>query len=139
MSVVINISGSGSADTAWAAYTPTFTGFGTVTGISFSWRRDGPDVLIRGICSTGTSTATEARLSLPSGLTASTLIGSPLEVAGAMVRSDPGGYQGFILIEASATYVCFGQQNGASGLTKQLGSAIGADQTMALWARIPLA
>jgi hypothetical protein len=59
----------------YTSYTPTFQGFGTVTNIRIQWRRDGNDVVLTGGFTAGTPTATEARMSLPSGLT--TIIGSP--------------------------------------------------------------
>lgn len=51
--------------TNWEAYTPTFTGFGTATGVDFHWRRNGENVEIRGKFSAGTPTATEAQITLP--------------------------------------------------------------------------
>ncbi len=53
----------------WVAYTPTFTGFGTATAIEFWWKRVGDSIQIKGKFTAGTLTSTEARISLPSGLT----------------------------------------------------------------------
>ncbi len=50
--------------TPWVAYTPVFTGFGTATDINIWSRREGPDLLIRGHFSAGTTTATTAKVEL---------------------------------------------------------------------------
>lgn len=54
----------GYAGTDWVPYTPTFTGFGTVTSIEFYSRRVGDSLQISGKFIAGTPTATEARISL---------------------------------------------------------------------------
>ena len=51
----------------WTAYTPTLTGFGTGSNVSFKWRRVGDEMEIKGFFTSGTSTATAAKISLPSG------------------------------------------------------------------------
>jgi len=58
-------SGGGSAViTPWVAYTPTLTGFGTATGVSFFSRRVGDAIEIMGRFTPGTTTAVEARCTL---------------------------------------------------------------------------
>jgi hypothetical protein len=52
--------------TDWTAYTPTFTGLGTVSAISAFWRRVGDTVEVKGAGTVGTPTATAASVSLPS-------------------------------------------------------------------------
>lgn len=56
--------------TAWAAYTPTFTPFGTVTEVDFKWRRVGDTLEVEGTFLTGTipAAAGTGQFSLPSGL-----------------------------------------------------------------------
>lgn len=139
---VVNVGGGsgGSSDTAWASYTPTFTGFGTVADIAFQYRRDGADVLIRGTVTAGTPTAVEARCSLPAGMTSSTGI-APLELAGNMAVTDIGAGTWYVLIEPSATYVTFGVANGGNaGLVKNVGSnLVGSGSSFSIYARVPLA
>lgn len=53
------------AITAWTAYTPTFVGFGTATGISFESRQVGEEIEVRGVFTSGTSTAVAASITLP--------------------------------------------------------------------------
>lgn len=86
-------------------YTPTFTGFGTVTVQNFKWRRFGDTVEIDGNFTTGTVTGTEARISLPSGLVASSAINT-LENAGTFGnnRSSTNEHGGLILREPSVAY-----------------------------------
>lgn len=54
------------------SYTPTFTGFGTPTGVNMYWRRIGDSIEISGRFICGTATAVTAAISLPSGLTIDT-------------------------------------------------------------------
>jgi len=56
----------------WQSYTPTFTGFGTVSGVSAFWRRIGDSIEVQGLFTSGSSTATSATISLPSGLSLDT-------------------------------------------------------------------
>jgi len=60
----------GAVVTAWQAYTPTFEGFGTTTGIDAKWRRVGSSLQAQIKFTSGTLQAsTTARISIPSGLT----------------------------------------------------------------------
>jgi hypothetical protein len=58
----------GSIITEWQSYTPTLQGFGTPSTMSVYWRRVGGTVEIQGSFTAGTTTAVEARMSLPPGL-----------------------------------------------------------------------
>jgi hypothetical protein len=52
--------------TQWKSFSPVFSGgWGAVTDVDFEWRRDGPDVLIRGQWSNGTVSAQIASIDLP--------------------------------------------------------------------------
>jgi hypothetical protein len=99
----------GSAMTDWKSYTPTFTGFGTPTNVDFSYRRVGDSLEIRGYCTSGISTATEARISLPDNLTTSSSIAT-LQPVGSHYNSkgtaDKKGAP--VLVEPSVTYLTFG-------------------------------
>jgi trimeric autotransporter adhesin len=133
----------GSPITDWQSYTPTFTGFGTVTGNETQWRRVGSDVEIRSKFTAGTSTATEARVSLPSGLTSADTTKIPsIQLAGSLIRSTSlGSFASFYaLIEPSVTYATFSTWSGsAGGLTKALGNTLsGSSDTFSFTARIPI-
>lgn len=54
--------------TDWQSYTPTFTGFGTVSTESFLYRRVGDTLHVKGRFTSGTPTAVTAEISIPSGL-----------------------------------------------------------------------
>lgn len=58
--------------TAWESYTPIFESLGTVTGISFYWRRVGDTIEVTGNFTSGTPTSGIVTASLPSGLTLDT-------------------------------------------------------------------
>lgn len=58
----------GAPVTDWAAYTPTFVGFGTATNINFTQRRVGDSLEVLGTLTAGTTSGT-LTVSLPSGLT----------------------------------------------------------------------
>jgi hypothetical protein len=63
-------SGSGSTtSTEWTAYTPTFSGFGSPTNISFFWRRMGDTLEVKGTFTAGTVTSNLGSLTLPNALT----------------------------------------------------------------------
>lgn len=65
---VINVNMDAQNDTDWVAYTPTFQGFGTPTGIEFYWRKNGASIDVIGKFLSGVSTAVEGRVGLPSSL-----------------------------------------------------------------------
>lgn len=119
-----------------ASYTPTFTGFGTVSTSEAYWRR------VRDICeldvrfTSGTSTATEARMSLPPGLTSATI--SSIHLAGLGVVAHNGAAMWSVLIESGVTYVTFGLQSSTTaGLTKANGSSlISSGQSLAFRASV---
>jgi len=54
---------------ALVSYTPTVTGLGTAANVSFSWQRDGKNMIVRGRLDAGTPSAAAMTLTLPSGYT----------------------------------------------------------------------
>jgi hypothetical protein len=64
----------GTPITDWSSYTPTFTGFGTVTNVNYWWRRVGSDMEIKGFHTNGTVAATAATFTLPNNAQVSTSI-----------------------------------------------------------------
>ena len=97
--------------TKWTAYTPTFTGFGTPSSVDFYWRKVGGNLEVRGRFIPGTCTATEARMSLPSGLTSGANI-QTLAVAGQLLNNVIAStlFSFAVLMEASVAYVTFGRR-----------------------------
>lgn len=131
--------------TPWVAYTPTFTAFGTVASISVFSRRVGDTLEIKGRFQSGTSTATEARVTLGfngtnGGLTIDAAKNPTIRVAGSGAFSVPVTFQLTLLAESGAAYLTFGGQGGTdAGLTKQNGSAIAASgTTVSFQASVPI-
>lgn len=134
------------ADYDWIPYTPTFTGFGTVTSIECQQSRLSSNLLIRCKAVSGTSTATEARVSLPNSLTSADTIKIPsIQMAGLYLQgATDTSHGGAVLIEPSTAYVTFGSAGTLSNssinpLTKANGSsAIAAGATLNFNATIPI-
>jgi len=128
--------------TAWQGYTPTFQGFGTPTNVEFEWRQVGENVEIRGKLTAGTSTAVEARVGLPAGLTsAGTSLIPSLQMVGSLARSSSGTAVTFhVLQEPSVSYMTFSQvvASGSAGLTKLNGDGLLANGiTASFFASVP--
>lgn len=104
----------------WFSYTPTLTGFGTPSSVSFFYRRVGSSLEIKGAFTSGIPTATEARLSLPTGLTvdSSFLGSSATNPVGNYFQNKGTADQkgGAIFVEPSVTYLTFGHR-GTFGTT----------------------
>ena len=120
--------------TAPAAWTPTFTGFGTVSNVTaYSWRV-GSVLHFEVRFTSGTATATEARVSLGfNGVDGSVTTASnypTLQHVGDGV-SDTGTSAFALLAEPSKTYLCFGIQDGTggtrAGLSKRNGDVLSAN------------
>lgn len=136
----------GSAITDPVAYTPTFTGLGTVTGINFVSWREGANLLVKGTFTTGTPTATEARISLGFGggnsnVTALSTLPT-LSAAGTteVTNFSSTVYKISALIEPSVSYITMGNQTSTvGGLSKQNGNALfGASVTVSVLLEIPI-
>jgi hypothetical protein len=56
------------SDTDLISYTPTFVGFGTVTGIDFKFKKEGGNIHVFGQFTDGTKTSEIYKIGLPSGL-----------------------------------------------------------------------
>jgi hypothetical protein len=125
----------------WAAYTPTFTGYGTAASPSFYWRQNGSSIDIEGRFTAGTTTGVEARISLPNSYTSSSQI-QTIQTAGIIGRggSTANFYGYYALIEPSVTYMTLGSQTSAqNALAKQLGTAITTGEVVTINASIPIA
>jgi hypothetical protein len=127
--------------------TSDFAGFGTVSSIETQCKREGSDLLMRGSFTTGTTTATEARVNLKLGGTTLTSQSSSsissLQIAGKGNRpaSSSVNFSGFtVLIEPSVSYFTFGYESSSTnGLTKYNGSAIfGSSEKISFQARVPI-
>lgn len=129
----------GAVISEWANYTPTFTGFGTATNISFQWRRVGSNAQIRGYWTCGTSTAVEARATLPNSLISNSNLPT-LGIAGSFLRSVADGRVHSVLIEPNIGYMTFSNTDGTyAGLAKRNGDAIAVSgNNLSLHAEVPI-
>lgn len=122
------------------SYTPSFTGFGTVTNIDYYWQREGSFIFIQGRAQAGTVTAVEPRISLPSGL------GAPsapftMRVVGVLARTAQSTtfFNNGVLIEPSSSYMVFSQQTSTSNINTKLAAAVVSNsEVFGLWAKIPI-
>lgn len=122
--------------TPWQSYTPTFTGFGTVSTQNFRWRQVGSSIQIEGRFQAGTTSATEARISLPNSYTSWSGYVSP-EQAGTAIYSASGTHSIYSLIEPSVSYLTLGVQNGSlNGFTKQNGSSFSSSSYLSIHATV---
>jgi hypothetical protein len=129
--------------TPWQSYTPTFTGFGTATNIEFQWRQVGENVEIKGKFTSGTSTATETRISLPNNYTSAGTSKIPsIQLAGLAVVGAQSAtvFHASTLIEPSVGYITLGYQTSTTNaLTKANGNfIIGSGQSMTVQATVPV-
>jgi hypothetical protein len=113
----------GSPVTDWIPYTPTFTGFGTVTGIDAYYKRVGDSVMIKAKYLTGVHTGVEARISLPAGMTTTAF--ASIRTAGIVGNAVVQNVDGlFVLSEPSVSYLTYGYvvSNSQVSLSKRLGN-----------------
>lgn len=128
--------------TAWQGYTPTFQGFGTPSNVEFEWRQVGENVEIRGKFTAGITTAVEARVGLPAGLTsASTSLIPSLQTCGIMGYNTGTAASFYSLIEPNVSYLTIGRQTSATGgLTKVNGNLFASStDVFSFFASIPCA
>ena len=106
-------------DYDWTSYTPTFTGFGTVSSPECFHKRKGSDLFIQCRFNSGSTTAVEPRISLPSGLTISSTYVPSITSKGVYFRNSAGAAAGSkgsaILAEPSVGYVTFSTADVFSG------------------------
>jgi len=125
----------------WQSYTPTFAGFGTVSTSNMAWRKVGANIEVRGRFTTGTPTATEARISFPLNYLSISNITNP-NIVGVFAKST-GPFSGSfnVLTEPSVGYFTFGISGASNtGLTKLNGNGfIVAGEDVSLFASIPIA
>lgn len=127
------------ASSDWEAYTPTFTGFGTVTVQNFRSRRDGPDLIVDGTFTTAGASAVEARVSLPPGRIISSTVPT-LSVAGSFAQQQLTSDNHYVLKEPGASYMTFSEGSTATAATAKANASTitGSGQRFYLNARFPI-
>ena len=130
----------GTPITDWQSYTPTTQGFGTITNAEFYWRRVGSNIELDCKWTNGTTTASEARIGLPSGYTSIAFTQGIRQAGNFVIFANTTTAKVIPLIESSVTYVTFGNQDGASGFTKINGNvAFSSSNLVSFKATIPCA
>lgn len=142
--VGLQATSQGPAMDDWVAYTPTFTGLGTVSGTEFYSRRVGANLEVRGYVVCGTTTATEMRVSLGYGGVNSNVTTAALtnrSIAGHVVSNTTGAQAIEVLMEGGVSYMTFGVANASnSGYTKMNGNTFFANAgVLTLFASFPIA
>ena len=132
--------------TPWVAYTPTFTGFGTVTGISVWSRRVGDNLEIRGFFTSGTATAVQAQISLGyngtnANVTSSNTLLAAQNIIGGMGVGAATGASILIQVQPNVGYITYGLQSGsAQGLSAQNGNVLfSAGVNASFFCSVPIA
>jgi hypothetical protein len=127
------------------SYTPVFTGFGTVSSVNVKSWREGAFLVIDGTFTSGTTTATEARMSLgfngvegnvTSVSTLPTLSICGFMNGGSTSATNFGGSN--VAIEASKSYVTFVINNSTNSMAKSNGNAFASTSTYSFQARVPI-
>lgn len=106
--------------TPWVSYTPTFTGFGTVSSVSVWSRRVGDTLHIRGRFTSGTPTAVEARMTLgfngvDGAVTASATKVPTTQMAGGMTEDTAAATSIYTIVTGGLGYINFGRQDASNG------------------------
>lgn len=116
--------------TPWVQYTPTITGFGTPTNVSFWSRRLDNCLEVRGKFTSGTSTGVEAQVTLGyagtnANVSSSATIITTIQICGPAIISYAAVVAANMLIESNVGYLTFGFHTaGRDGLTKLAGSTM---------------
>ncbi len=129
----------------WTAYTPSFSaGWGTVTNIKFSWRRDGQDVLIQGAWTMGTGAGSGATIPLPPNMTSASngiMNTGYFTVVADVAQSAVNAGAIYLIIGAASTSLSASQSSASqNGLTGQNGNGFGTNtQFCTSNCRVPIA
>lgn len=128
----------------WVAYTPTFTGFGTVGSSSFFSRRVGDSIEVHGTFTAGTTTATIVAITIGYGgtsanVTVDTAKGNGSTLAGSYFVNNSGATNQAILTPASnLTTFSMGTQGAAPLTPANANSIISSGQRIDLYALFPI-
>ena len=130
----------------WVAYTPTITGFGTPTNVSFFSRRIGKDLEIQGVFTSGSTTAVSNLITLGyKGAnnnvvwdTSSFPAGGTNNVVGSAAASVLNAYS--LSIVTTTGGIAFGVQSSSyAGSAVAVGNTIAASGTsLSFFARVPI-
>jgi hypothetical protein len=137
----------GTPVTDWVSYTPTFTGFGTPSSVSFKSRRVGDSLQVEGYFVTGTNTGTTAQITAGyGGANANVTIDTSKVPAGGVIGE--AIYSGTattyfatypLAPSANQTYINLGIQNSTtSALTATNGNTFANSSTVTVKFEVPI-
>lgn len=124
---------------SWVAYTPTFTGMGTVINNATFWRRVGDSMEVNSFFTVGVATAVTAKMSFPTGLSLDTT-----KISSGTTRCGAGNQvaitSSLIILSDSSNTTVFQFANVANGtnFTPQVGTAALGSANTALTALVPI-
>ena len=131
--------------TAWVAYTPTITGFGTVSAVAFRSRRVGGSLEVQGLWTAGTPTGVASAITLGfggvnGGLQVSTINGTARHIVGNGAISAASTIALNVLAANGDAFVNLGyQSSGFGGLSIRNGSDIvSAGHTLGINFTVPI-
>lgn len=132
--------------TPWVEYTPVFTGYGTPTNVEFYSRRVGDTLEVKGKFTAGTTTATEARISLGFDGTEGGVsvdedkLPSGTNLVGQFTYDVTNAPYGTVIAEGNVSYVTQGiSDSGGSGLSKKNATLVASSgQTLSLYFEVPI-
>jgi hypothetical protein len=129
---------------AFVAYTPTFTGLGTVASSAFFSRRVGSMLQIVGSCVIGTPTATATQITLGyngtnANVTIDSTVAASVKLLGSYTLSVAQAASQYVIGTGGNGYINISQSNAsASGLTAANLSGAGSGITLAINAMVPI-
>lgn len=125
----------------WQAYTPTFSGLGTVTNINCASRRVGDTLEIQGIFTVGTGTAARADISLPNNLVIGTTgLRSGTNLVGSFVLSNNTTSYNYAVLATpsrSTLQLGFNSASPTNSLAEANGNSFSAG-TYSFFAKVPI-
>lgn len=124
----------------WADYTPVTQGIGTPTITQAQWRRVGTDMEINAVITTGTVTAVEFQLGLPSGNIVGSVL-SNVSVIGSLYKTTNETDDITMLGTSGDSFLNIGIRSSGSALpaTPQNGNILPSSNVMYIKASVPIA
>lgn len=116
---------TGTLSTEVQTYVPATQGLGTITSSEVYWSRNGSYLEVNGKFTVGTTSAVEARIYFPPGLTSENFT-QGIRRAGEGIRATTTSNDINVLVEPNVNYFTLDYQHdaGANGITKQTGANI---------------
>mgnify|MGYP003647328105 CR=1 FL=1 len=123
----------------WKAYTPVTAGLGTITSDNMFYRRIGDSVEIMGAFTTGTTSATELQIGLPTGLISDSTKVPNIRICGQIDRDSVSSTLGNVAIESAKSYMVVTYATATGGYAaKQNGNFFTTGNRLSIIAKVPV-